>query len=138
MLARSGKYCIALAATLCALPGCLQFDCTAADITCKPGATLFLLNALDPLASASSGSQLPKLYIASNTTDSIIRIDDLTGAGLTTYQPGVGILDGPWGITQDGAGRIYIVSQNNNTLLRINDFSGAGLTTYTGAIEYSA
>ena len=66
----------------------------------------------------------------------IVRIDNMTGAGWTTYgspgSGGAGLFGWPTGIVTDSAGKIYVADQNtpNNWIVRMDDMTGAGWTTF--------
>lgn len=73
------------------------------------------------------------IYVADSNNGRIVRMDDMTGAGWTTFGTsgkGVNELDGPFGVTVDAQERIYIADLGNTRVVRIDDMTGAGWTTF--------
>jgi hypothetical protein len=74
-----------------------------------------------------------RIYITDNENDRIVRINDMTGAGWTTFAThgsGVNQLIFPHDIQVSPAGKIYIADTGNGRVVRIEDMTGAGWTTY--------
>ena len=74
-----------------------------------------------------------RIYVADNGNWRIVRADDITGTGWTTFGhsgTSTGEFVGPVGISVDGAGRIYILDPVNNWIIaRMDDMTGRGWTT---------
>jgi hypothetical protein len=84
---------------------------------------------------SGAGSPLPALcgvaldargrvYVG-GANEGVLRLDDISGAGLVTYSPSPTPQVGA--VAVDASGRIY--GLNGNVLFRVDDMSGAGLTT---------
>ena len=72
-----------------------------------------------------------RLYIADTGNKRIVRMDDLSGKGWTTFG-NIGTekrLHGPVGIAVDEAGRIYI-ADSPDRIVRIDDMTGKGWITF--------
>src|SRR3989304_5027640 len=82
------------------------------------------------------------IYVTDRANDRIVRIDDMSGAGWTTFGTFIGdmakdkpgnLVD-PGGIFVDAAGRIYIADIGSGydvrRIVRINDMTGAGWTPF--------
>ena len=105
----------------------------------RPG--LYLLITLTTLLLSriplAQGGSVPHLYLADGAWDSedcrLIRMDDLTGKGWTTFGS-KGKADKQFGsvtgVAVDSKGRIYGVDQENSRILRIDDMSGKGLLAF--------
>lgn len=85
----------------------------------------------------SAGTQAPassaKIYIVDSGNDRIVRIDDMTGAGWTTFGTfgdGTNQFSDPKGIFVDTAGRIYVTDDDSNRIVRVNDMNGSGWATF--------
>jgi len=71
--------------------------------------------------------------VTDSSNNRIVRINDLTGAGWTTFGrkgSGANQFLNPIGIFVDVAGKIYVTDSWNNRIVRINDLTGAGWTTF--------
>ena len=71
-----------------------------------------------------------RIYVADNGNYRIVRMDDMTGAGWTTFGTrgsGPGQFENLFGIAVDATGRIYGVDAQ---VVRVDDISGAGWTTF--------
>ncbi len=82
-------------------------------------------------AAGSGGGTGSGVKIYASGTNKIVRMDDISGAGWTTFgSVGAGLNQfsngGPRGIYVDAAGKIYAVDKNNNRIVRMNDMTGAG------------
>ncbi|HET6383702.1 MAG TPA: hypothetical protein VFJ58_09945, partial [Armatimonadota bacterium] len=78
----------------------------------------------------SSGSPI---YVSEIGNNRIVRMNDITGAGWTTFGSlgsGVGQFNMPSGIFVAPDNRIYIADTQNNRIVRIDDITGAGWTTF--------
>jgi streptogramin lyase len=60
----------------------------------------------------------------------LVRFDDFTGAGWTTFSGGGLSLSGMSGVAVDAAGHIYLTRAAFPQLLRMDDMTGAGLVTF--------
>ena len=70
-----------------------------------------------------------RIYISDSGNSRIVRIDDMSGAGWTTYGSlgsSVGQFDMPMCAQLDADSRLYIADFNNNRIVRINGMSGGG------------
>jgi hypothetical protein len=65
-----------------------------------------------------------RVYVG-GANQGVLRLDDISGAGLVTYSPSPSAQVGA--VAVDASGRIYGV--DGNVLFRVDDMSGAGLTT---------
>ena len=65
-----------------------------------------------------------RIYIADTFNNRIVRIDDMTGAGWTSF--GIGVA--PTSVAVDGSGRIYFSDYYNNRIGSALNMSGSGLT----------
>ena len=73
------------------------------------------------------------IYVLDGGNSRIIRMNDMTGAGWTTFGTagsGVNQFSGGNGIAVDTSNRIYIADSGNSRIVRINDMTGAGWTTF--------
>jgi DNA-binding beta-propeller fold protein YncE len=69
------------------------------------------------------------LLLAPPMTANIVRIDDMSGAGWTSYGSygsGPGQFNWPSGLAIDSAGRIFVADSYNNRIVRFDDLYGAG------------
>jgi sugar lactone lactonase YvrE len=72
-----------------------------------------------------------RIYITDPGNNRIVRIDNMTGAGWTTFGTagtGVGQFSLVSGIALDAAGRIYVTDETANRVVRMDDMTGAGWT----------
>ncbi len=85
------------------------------------------ISGVAPTRAADTG----QIYVTLEIPPQVMRVDDMTGAGLTTLgTPGTGADHFvPVGIFVDGAGRIYITDALNHRIVRVNGMTGAGWTT---------
>ena len=70
-----------------------------------------------------------RIYVADWGNGRIVRLDDMGGAGWTTFGrlgSGVGQFMWPRGVFVDGRGRIYVVDTANSRIAQVNDMRGAG------------
>jgi streptogramin lyase len=88
-----------------------------------------------------------KIYVADGDNDRIVRMDDISGAGWTTFGTtgaGTNQLSSPFGIAVDSQERIYIADLGNERVVRVDDMIGTGWTTWGfnstdgGAFQFSA
>src|SRR5437867_4154659 len=75
---------------------------------------------------------VPKIYVADESNNRIVRMDDMTGTGWTVLGgppagSGPNQFNSPSGIFVS-AGQIYVADWNNNRIVRMNDMTGAGWT----------
>lgn len=68
-----------------------------------------------------------RIYIADSTNHRIVRFDDMTGAGWTTFNSFGANPINPNSICTDSQGRIYVGALG---IYRIDDMTGAGLVSY--------
>ncbi len=69
----------------------------------------------------------------------IVRMNDMTGAGLTPMGSSGTWIDQyiwPAGIFVDAVGRIYVADPVNGRIVRMNDMTGAGWTTLRSCLDY--
>jgi hypothetical protein len=69
-----------------------------------------------------------RIYITDPGNNRIVRIDNMSGAGWTTFGTagsGVGQFMLASGIALDAAGRIYVTDESANRVIRIDDMTGA-------------
>jgi hypothetical protein len=74
-----------------------------------------------------------KIFVADTGNDRIVRIDDMTGRGWTTFGTsgsGVNQFRSPEGIFVNATGQIFVADAGNHRLVRINDMTGSGWTTF--------
>lgn len=79
-----------------------------------------------------------RIYFSDWGNNRIIRIDDITGAGWTTYGTsgsGVGQFSRPLGLALDSTGRVYICDKNNGRIIRMDDMSGTNWTSYATSVN---
>ncbi len=98
------------------------------------GLSLVLL-ALLMVGSARAQAPAPNagIFVTDAGNYRIVRIDDMTGAGWTTFGStgsGVNQFNLPFGIFVDATGKIYVADSGNNRLVRFDDMTGAGWTTF--------
>jgi streptogramin lyase len=112
-----------------------------ADAGAEAGAPGSFLSPRDVFISASG-----KIYIVDDN-DRIVRMDDITGAGWTTFGTtgtGTNQFGSPFGVAVDSMERIYIADLGNERIVRIDDMNGTGWTTWGfnstdgGAFQFSA
>src|SRR5439155_1519826 len=75
---------------------------------------------------------VPKIYVADESNNRIVRMDDMTGAGWTElgmFGSGPNQFNGPFGIFVS-AGQIYVADRNNNRIVRMDSMTGAGWTEF--------
>src|SRR5947209_17831314 len=71
---------------------------------------------------------VPKIYVADESNNRIVRMDDMTGAGWTpfgTSGSGPNQFRFPSGIFVSAAQQIVVADFNNQRIVRMNDMSGA-------------
>jgi ribosomal protein S11 len=76
---------------------------------------------------------LGRIYVADSGNNRIVRIEDMTGAGWTSFGSpgsGVGQFNLAAGIALDLNNRIYVADVYNNRIIRIDDMTGAGWTSF--------
>lgn len=74
-----------------------------------------------------------RIYVADNDNHRIVRIDNIGGAGWTTFGTrgsGDGQFSGLGGIAVDRTGRIFVTDTSNHRVVRIDDITGAGWATF--------
>ncbi|HEX2952406.1 MAG TPA: hypothetical protein VHR47_00305 [Bacillota bacterium] len=73
----------------------------------------------------------PKIYVADTGNNRIVRMDDMTGAGWTTFGTeghGTSQFYHPDAVSVDNDGRIYVAEYLNHRIVRMDDMTGAGWT----------
>jgi DNA-binding beta-propeller fold protein YncE len=61
-----------------------------------------------------------KIYVTDYANNRIVRMNDMTGAGWTTFGmfgSGANQFNGPWGIAVDAAGKIYVTDGGNERIV---------------------
>jgi DNA-binding beta-propeller fold protein YncE len=74
-----------------------------------------------------------QIEVADKVNDRIVQVDDITGAGWTTFgTTGAGFMqfNGPAGVAVDSADNIYASDQGNNRIIVMADINGLGWTPY--------
>ena len=74
-----------------------------------------------------------QIFVADQSNHRIVRINDMTGAGWTSFGStgsGVNQFNVPTGIFVNAGGQIFVADQTNHRIVRINDMTGAGWTTF--------
>ena len=80
-----------------------------------------------------------RIYIVNGAYNRVVRIDDMTGAGWTTFGSqgndgaggsGVNQFNGIKGLAIDAQDRIYVTDKNNYRVVRFDDMTGKGWTTF--------
>jgi hypothetical protein len=74
-----------------------------------------------------------RVYVADCLNGRIVRVDDITGAGWTTFGSvgtGTNQFDEPIGIAVDGQGHIYVLDSGNNRVVRVDDMAGTNWTSF--------
>jgi len=97
------------------------------DLTGRNGVGQF--NKPDGIAVDDSG----RIYVTDTENDRIVRIDDMTGAGWTTFGTqgnGVNQVNDPHDIKVSHSGEIYIADSGNGRLIRMLDMNGSGWITF--------
>ncbi len=106
-----------------------------------------LILALGALLMAGSGvtgtaptlsAETNQIYVIADSV--IVRMNDMTGAGLTPMGPSGTWIDQyiwPAGIFVDAVGRIYVADPVNGRIVRMNDMTGAGWTTLRSCSDSS-
>ncbi len=72
------------------------------------------------------------IYVADHGNGRIVRIDDMSGAGWTTfgsYGSVTGQFKDPTGVAVDASGHIYVADTFNYRIVSMDDMTGAGWTT---------
>lgn len=70
-----------------------------------------------------------RIYVTDKDNARIVRMDDMTGAGWTTYGKlgaGVGEFDTNIGLTVDDKDRILVADEHNHRVVRFDDMTGKG------------
>ncbi len=72
-----------------------------------------------------------RIYIASSSPLRLIRVDNMSGTGWTTFDES-SVTNGFSAryVTLDAQGRIYLADNRNQRIIRINDMTGAGLVAF--------
>src|SRR6266853_3130928 len=74
------------------------------------------------------------IYVADTYNCRVVRMNDMTGTGWTTYGgtcgAGQGQFSSPNGIAVDSAGKISVMDTGNSHIVRIDDMSGANWIAY--------
>ena len=80
-----------------------------------------------------------RIYIVNGAYNRVVRIDDMTGAGWTTFGSqgndgaggsGVNQFNGLKGLAIDAQDHIYVTDKNNYRVVRFDDMTGKGWTTF--------
>ena len=72
-----------------------------------------------------------RLYMAAYTNGTIIRVNDMSGAGYTTLNVPLGqSLNAPNGVAVDNQDRIYIVDAISNKVVRVDNMNGDNWTEF--------
>ena len=74
-----------------------------------------------------------KMLVTDATNNSIIQVDDMTGAGWTAVQQ-LSNAASIAGVTTDAAGKIYFADYQNNTIYREDDLAGTGRVSFTKSV----
>src|SRR5438876_757690 len=78
---------------------------------------------------------VPKIYVADESNNRIVRMDDMTGAGWTpfgTSGSGMNQFSFPSGIFVSAAGQIFVTDAFNHRIVRMDNMTGAGWITLGG------
>src|SRR5436309_6033097 len=78
---------------------------------------------------------VPKIYVADESNNRIVRMDDMTGAGWTpfgTSGSGPNQFRFPSGIFVSAAGQIFVTDALNHRIVRMDNMTGAGWITLGG------
>lgn len=87
----------------------------------------------DEQSAAQAPAPAARIFVASLGNDQIVRIDDMTGAGWTSFGSrggGANEFLGPTGIFVDAVRKIFVTDSNNHRIVRIDDMTGAGWITF--------
>lgn len=74
-----------------------------------------------------------RIYIASSGNDQIVRINDMTGAGWTSFGSrgsGANQFVNPTGVFVDALRKLFVADADNHRIVRFNDMVGTGWTTF--------
>src|SRR5438876_1000815 len=78
---------------------------------------------------------VPKIYVADESNNRIVRMDDMTGAGWTpfgVFGSGPNQFRFPSGIFVSAAGQIFVTDAFNHRIVRMDNMTGAGWITLGG------
>jgi hypothetical protein len=73
------------------------------------------------------------IYVADSGNHRIVRVNNMTGAGWTTFGSqgnGISQFDHPRSLFVESNGTVYITDWNNHRIVRINDMTGAGWISF--------
>ncbi|MGE0394575.1 MAG: NHL repeat-containing protein [Vicinamibacterales bacterium] len=74
-----------------------------------------------------------RIYVASSSPHRLIRVDNMSGTGWTTFElPGSNYFSARY-VELDAQGRVYLADNQKQRIIRINDMTGAGLVTLGSA-----
>src|SRR2546425_8139182 len=78
---------------------------------------------------------VPAIYVADESNNRIVRMDDMTGAGWTpfgTFGSGMNQFRFPSGIFVSAAGQIFVTDAFNHRIVRMDSMTGTGWTALGG------
>src|SRR3989441_6291482 len=78
---------------------------------------------------------IPAIYVADESNNRIVRMDDVTGAGWTpfgTFGSGMNQFRFPSGIYVSAAGQIFVTDAFNHRIVRMDSMTGTGWTALGG------
>src|SRR3989442_11435858 len=78
---------------------------------------------------------IPAIYVADESNNRIVRMDDMTGAGWTpfgTFGSGMNQFRFPSGIYVSAAGQIFVTDAFNHRIVRMDSMTGTGWTALGG------
>ncbi len=87
----------------------------------------------DEQSAAQAPAPAARIFVASLGNDQIVRIDDMTGAGWTSFGSrggGANEFLGPTGIFVDAVRKIFVTDSNNHRIVRMTDMTGVSWTTF--------
>lgn len=87
------------------------------------GSNRLVRGGIDYIASVGLDAQ-GRIYVTGS--DRVVRIDNMDGAGWTTFDPGGGLKN----VVFDSQGRIYISDNGFHRIIRVNDMQGNGRVNY--------
>src|SRR3989454_694156 len=78
---------------------------------------------------------VPKIYVADESNNRIVRMDDMAGTGWTpfgVFGSGMNQFKFPSGIYVSAAGQIFVTDTSNHRIVRMDNMTGAGWTALGG------
>src|SRR5439155_14174130 len=76
---------------------------------------------------------VPKIYVADESNNRIVRMDDMTGAGWTpfgVFGSGPNQFRFPSGIYVSTTGQIFVTDASNHRIVRMDNMTGTGWTAF--------